>query len=66
MFCAKCNNELGDCVCPDIDDRLRALDMVILKWCLTCDKHYARCKCAEPIFGIRTDGRTMPTTMEFP
>ena len=69
MFCSKCNHDLNECVCADIDTRLRELSdkgsHMMFKWCLTCDKHYARCRCEEPIFGIRTDGRTSVTTMDF-
>lgn len=53
--CSKCEVEVVDCVCPDIDARLKhsAFDpkgVVAFKWCRTCDKHYARCKCAIPAF----------------
>lgn len=55
MFCSKCQNELGDCICPDMDERLSSLKdspHLAFKWCKVCDKHYARCKCAEPQFYI--------------
>jgi hypothetical protein len=66
MFCTRCNNDLHDCTCPDIDERLRNLGAVVIKWCLTCDKHYSRCHCEDPVFGVRTDGKNMPTTMKMP
>ena len=25
MYCIQCNNELVDCVCPDIEERLKAI-----------------------------------------
>ena len=70
MFCGKCNKDLQECICFDIDTRLLELSnkggSFLFKWCLNCNKHYARCRCKEPLFGIRTDGKVMSTTMEFP
>lgn len=70
MFgCNKCGNDVGACTCPDIDQRLReASDSphVMIKWCLTCDKHYARCRCAEPLFGVRHAGKTGPAVLFSP
>jgi len=64
MHCGRCNNPLNECTCPDIDERMRELtgpgSHLLAKWCLNCDKHYARCRCAEPLFGVRTDGKTSP------
>lgn len=60
MYCNKCSNSIKDCVCLDINNRLRELsdgEYVIFKWCLNCDKHYDRCRCLEPLFGIRTGGK---------
>lgn len=65
MHCGICGTDVGQCTCPDIDERLKSLTLVLMKWCLECDKHYARCKCAEPVFGVRTDGKNMPTTFDF-
>jgi len=63
MFCVTCNTDVHDCTCPDIDDRLRELTgasgPLLARWCLACDKHYARCRCTEPLFGVRTGGKTM-------
>jgi hypothetical protein len=69
MFCMRCNVDLAECSCPDIDQRLKdASDSAhqAVKWCMVCDKHYARCRCEEPVFGIRTAGKVMATTMVFP
>lgn len=63
MACVECGSDLDVCSCPDIDERLRNLSdtqLIALKWCFECDKHYARCRCAEPLFGIRTGGRILP------
>ena len=53
MFCGKCQNDLSECTCPDIDERMASLKnspYLAFKWCVKCDKHYARCRCAEPEF----------------
>ena len=50
MFCIRCNQELGDCTCPDIDERLvRAANhpSIALTFCAKCQKHEARCLCPE-------------------
>lgn len=59
MTCGKCNHGIGDCICPDADQRLREAsdsEFILFKWCRKCDKHYARCKCEEPDFGVRSGG----------
>lgn len=51
MWCAKCNRDISECICPDIDERLAAAvsgGMVVLKYCKKCDRHYKRCKCKKP------------------
>lgn len=52
MFCGRCNNELEDCLCPDIDERMAKLGAkdgpLVFKACKTCKKHYARCRCKNP------------------
>lgn len=67
MFCSKCSRDLKNCVCPDIDERMRGLTdkggPLAAKWCMICDKHYARCRCDEPLYGIRVDGLVKATTM---
>jgi len=59
MWCVKCNNELRDCACPDIDERLAGLrgpdSNVVYRMCLVCGKHYSRCKCETPKWGLSTD-----------
>jgi len=51
MYCNHCENDLKDCTCEDIEKRL---DVAVQSGhfdynkCLTCGKHYARCKCEEP------------------
>lgn len=52
MWCTKCNHDLKKCVCPDLQDRLKRLDGVLVyKKCLICDQHYAKCKCEKPEWG---------------
>lgn len=54
MYCTLCHRELGECLCPDIDERLASLGKpggpIVYRKCAVCNKHYARCKCAEPIW----------------
>ncbi len=55
MFCGKCNNDLSECTCLDVDERMATLKnspYLAFKWCRKCDKHYARCRCEEPQFYI--------------
>jgi hypothetical protein len=57
MYCAKCQTDVADCTCPGIDESLKAAGKspyIAMKWCSTCDKHYARCKCENPTFYILT------------
>ena len=58
MWCVKCQKELGDCTCPDINERLASLAAsphFVYRACLRCGKHYARCKCIEPAWGLSSD-----------
>lgn len=49
MWCGKCNNDLKDCTCEDLDERLADLkDVLVYRMCNICKKHYARCKCEKP------------------
>jgi len=51
MWCCKCNNDLSNCTCSDLDERLASLagaKNVVFKRCKLCGKHYARCKCENP------------------
>lgn len=60
MFCMKCNNEMGNCTCPDKVERLNSLkssNHVAVKWCRKCDQHYAVCFCEHPDFTVMVAGR---------
>ena len=67
MFCCRCQNDLEDCVCPDLADRMRraseAGTHVVSRWCGKCDQHYAVCRCEEPTWMLRADGElsALPT-----
>lgn len=53
MHCAKCGRTLRDCDCPDIDERMAALqnnDRYVYKMCEKCGKHWERCNCEEPVW----------------
>ena len=62
MFCVKCQNDLYDCTCPDIDERLAKLggskSYVVYRMCIICKKHYSRCKCVSPQWGLSNNGAT--------
>lgn len=61
MFCGKCSNDLEDCVCPDLAERMRKASgagmNVASRWCSKCDQHYAACECDEPTWMLRSDGK---------
>jgi len=51
MFCAKCHNDLSECTCPDLEERLAKLKNsphFMYKMCRKCGLHYQLCKCEEP------------------
>jgi len=59
MFCAKCRNDLADCTCDDIEERLAGLNNApnfIYKKCRICGKHHDRCKCEKPDWTTSHDG----------
>jgi hypothetical protein len=48
MFCVICQNDVGDCTCPDIEERLASLAThpnIAIEFCPTCGAHHARCRC---------------------
>ncbi len=53
MLCIRCENQLQDCTCENLEERLDeavASGHFDYKKCAKCSKHYARCKCEEPQF----------------
>ena len=58
MFCIRCQNDVSDCICPDIEERLRSIQThVAQRMCTKCDQHVDRCICylegAEPETQVR-------------
>lgn len=56
MFCIRCQNEIADCECDDIDERLAKLaehPNIAAARCPNCDKHIDRCNCDNPGVEIR-------------
>ena len=61
MFCIRCQNEVYDCRCPDINERLAAIGnhpAFAVMWCLDCDKHIDQCDCPDTGEERRTAFRT--------
>lgn len=48
MWCMKCNNELADCICPDLIERLSKVSHFSFEVCAKCGKHHSQCKCEQP------------------
>ena len=58
MFCSKCQNDLNDCTCGDIKERLAKLKdspYILMRWCSLCDNHYSQCKCDNPIWTTNSE-----------
>jgi hypothetical protein len=60
MFCCKCQSDLDECSCDDLQERMAKVSgpggMVAARWCATCDNHYAVCQCAVPSWKLRVNG----------
>ena len=59
MWCGKCNHELFECTCPDIEERLNSLRTskhVASHFCRKCDKHHSQCRCETPEFYFPAEG----------
>lgn len=62
MICVKCDSEFP-CSCPDAEERVTELanmdgGIVVFRWCVNCDRHYAFCECEHPEWMARCGGRT--------
>lgn len=56
MFCMKCQKDLSQCTCADLEERLNdavAEGGFVYRYCKLCGKHYEKCKCKKPIWGIK-------------
>jgi len=59
MFCCKCQNDLSDCICEDLKERLASLNnspYFIYRKCRKCNLHYSKCKCGEPDWTTSHEG----------
>lgn len=53
MWCVQCQNELYECTCADLEERMAKLKNApsfTYRICKKCDKHYQLCKCEKPIW----------------
>ncbi len=67
MECGICEKSVYNCTCDDLTARMRkATDgrYVVVKWCTGCDEYYPRCKCENPMWRLRTDGKLAPMPVE--
>lgn len=52
MWCMKCNKDLADCTCDDLQERLKSIGgkggHFVYRVCKKCKLHYAKCKCEDP------------------
>jgi len=60
MWCCKCQKELSECTCADLQERLRSAASAlggnfVYRYCRKCGKHYAKCDCPDPIWAIKKD-----------
>ena len=63
MFCVKCQKDLSECTCDDLDERLKSLsNMGVLAYrkCIKCGKHYDLCKCKNPEWGMSGENEEAP------
>ncbi len=59
MWCAKCNQHLTNCECPDLQERLDSLrtsKRMTHRMCTKCGKHYAACECEDPEWAMSSGG----------
>lgn len=61
MWCCKCNNHIGRCTCPDIEERMAKIAQsphVALRICKACGHHADRCTCGDgPSTSLRVQGQ---------
>jgi hypothetical protein len=61
MFCSKCHNDIVDCTCPDLEERLRDLQgspRIFIPTCRQCGKPAPICKCIpQPCEMLKNESR---------
>jgi len=58
MFCGKCKNDLQQCTCPDLKERLDQIAGVMaLPWCQKCRQWAYICRCEKPEIVVRMPQR---------
>lgn len=62
LHCTVCNQNIAECTCPGVDDKMYAMAMdpnshFAAKWCVGCNRYWARCRCAEPQFRLYMGGQ---------
>lgn len=64
MWCGKCDKNINECTCKDLDDRMRVVSgpdgYVACRWCEACDHYYVRCTCEVPQWVLRAGGQYHP------
>ena len=50
MWCSKCQKDLSECTCDDIEERLSQVSNPAYRACALCGMHYSRCKCKNPVW----------------
>ncbi len=55
MFCCVCHNDLADCTCPDLEERLANINSphVGLTYCQGYGRYKDLCNCANPDWKMR-------------
>ena len=58
MWCMRCNHELYECTCEDLQERLQSIpgSSFVYRKCSTCQNHYAKCKCESPVWVYSNTG----------
>lgn len=60
MWCMKCNHDVADCTCSDINERLLSVAQgghAAFTFCRTCKEYKSRCQCDTPDFELVMEPR---------
>lgn len=69
MECGKCRKSIGDCTCPDMDERMKSLrnnPRYVYKMCEKCGRHFERCDCEHPVWVSSNPDMPLPELMNAP